>query len=71
MKFPLLRVRKVIEIGRYCWIKVNIFFDSVRKIECMSFNSAVAQNKEHLLEMLKRQSKLELYNSIKFYTVKL
>ena len=37
----------------------------------MSFNSAVAQNKEHLLEMLKRQSKSALYNLIKFYIVKI
>ena len=50
--------------------KVNIF-GSVRKIECVSFNSAVAQNKEHLLDMLKRQSESALYNLIKFYTVKI
>ena len=37
----------------------------------MSFNSAVAQNKEHLLEKLKRQSESALYNLIKFYTVKI
>ena len=36
----------------------------------MSFNYAVAQNKEHLLEMLKRQSESALSNLIKFYTVK-
>ena len=37
----------------------------------MSFNSAVAQNKTHLLEMLERQSKSALYNLIKFYTIKI
>ena len=37
----------------------------------MSFSTAVAQNKEHLLEMLKRQSESALYNLIKFYTVKI
>ena len=36
-----------------------------------SFNSAVAQNKEHLLEMLNRQSVSTVYNLIKLYTVKL
>ena len=36
-----------------------------------SFNSAVAQNKEHLLEMLKRQSVSAVHDLIKLYTVKL
>ena len=35
------------------------------------FYSAVAQNKEHLLEMLKRQSESALYNLIKNFTVKI
>ena len=70
MIFPLLRVLKMIEIGRYCWIKLTYFL-SVRKIKWVSFNSAVAQNKEHLFEMLKHQSESGLYNLIKFYTVKI
>ena len=37
----------------------------------VSLNSAVAQNKEHLLEMLKRQSVSAVYDLIKLYTVKL
>ena len=49
--------------------KSKHIFDSVLKIECVSFNSAVAQNKEHLLKMLKRQAESALYNLIKFYTV--
>ena len=36
-----------------------------------SFNSAVAQNKENLLEMLNRQAVSTVYNLIKLYTVKL
>ena len=36
-----------------------------------SFNSAVAQNKEHLLEMLIRQSVSTVYNLIKLYIIKL
>ena len=35
------------------------------------FNSAVAQNKEHLLKMLKRQSVSVIYNLIQLYNVKL
>ena len=41
------------------------------KLNAYLFNSAVAQNKEHLLDMLKRQSESALYNLIKFYTVKI
>ena len=37
----------------------------------MFFNSAVAQSKEHLLKMLKRQSVSAVYNLIQLYTVKL
>ena len=71
MKFPLLRVCKMIEIGRYCWTKVNIFLIVSVKLNAYLFNSAVAQNKEHLLEMLKRQSESTLYKLIEFYTVKI
>ena len=43
---------------------------SVKLNECF-FNSTVAQNKEHLLKMLKRQSVSAVYNLIQLYTVKL
>ena len=60
----------MIEIGKYGWKKFTYSW------ECSynwmsSFNSAVAQNKEHLMEMLNRQSVSTVYNLIKLYTVKL
>ena len=41
------------------------------KFNACFLNSAVAQNKERLLEMLERQFESALYNLIKFYTVKI
>lgn len=41
---------------------------SVRKIECLSFNSTVAQNTENLFDMFKRKSLSAVLNVIKLYT---
>ena len=51
--------------------KVNIFLIVSVKLNACLLTLAVAQNKEHLLEMLKCQSESALYNLIKFYTVKI
>ena len=65
----------MIEIGKYGWKKFiyGVFLNFVRLFRLSlfvnwmsSFNSAVAQNKEHLLEMLNRQSVSTVYNLIKF-----